>query len=713
MLFTVRHRRWFVLGWIVLLLVAAPLARNITHNLTPSGFERPHSAAVWADQATAHLVPVKTVPPLLATGISRARMQAALAPIGGGRWLHPLGRHRAVLIAPASRSGMLAQAGHRLQAAGARIQPVTQAAVAARVIHDTKTTLGMSLPVALPFLLVLLLLVFGSLAAAALPLVVAAAGAVLALAGLDLIENVVSLSTYLTDIVSFLALGVGVDYALFISARFRQALDRGRDTSSAVAEAMRHAGRSVLFSGVAVALAVATLLLGGNAYWRGIAIGGAVAVLAVLVVTHTLLPSILSYLGPGIRWGRIPGMIAFRRFWPAVAARLRRRPALGVAIAVVVLGIPATFGLGLRMQTPANLAVMLPRNDALRQAVTEQQHVQGAGSIAPITVVLRLKPPVTSVGAWRQVERVSLRLRRLPDVARVTSPLSGGVPPALVARAVRGGSAPAALKTVLPGFVNPAYDPHLVLIAVTARTGPNAARTVALTQRISRELPRWVDASRTGVGGITALLNGFNHLTAERLPWILAAVACIAGVILYLATGALWQAVLGILFDGLVALATAGLLVLLVQRGSLGLEAEPLNSSITPLVFVLLFGLSMDYEVILLHRIQEVWKRGRSPADAAAEGLTVTGGMITGAGMIMVIVFFALLLSPLEIMQTLGIGLTAAILLDTWIVRSLLVPGSITLLGRHAFWPARPSAPPAGDYDTAVTEERPGVRDPS
>jgi RND superfamily putative drug exporter len=148
-----------------------------------------------------------------------------------------------------------------------------------------------------------------------------------------------------------------------------------------------------------------------------------------------------------------------------------------------------------------------------------------------------------------------------------------------------------------------------------------------------------------------------------------------------------------------VALATAGILVLTIQHGGLGLEAESLDSSITPLVFVLLFGLSMDYEVILLHRIQELWQHGQDMRDAAKDGLSRTGGMITGAGMIMVVVFFALLLSPLEIMKTLAIGLTSAILLDTWIVRSFLVPGSTVAIGASAFWPSRRKASTSADED--------------
>ena len=271
----------------------------------------------------------------------------------------------------------------------------------------------------------------------------------------------------------------------------------------------------------------------------------------------------------------------------------------------------------------------------------------------------------------------------------MANPTDVGLSPTLLAAVTAGKVKNPLVQTALSSFTNLRYNSHLVALFVTSRYGPNHPASIALTSRLSRQLHQWLPGQRTGVGGLTALLHGFNQLTSARLPWILAAVATVALVILFLATGSLWQALLGVGFDGLVALATAGILVVTVQHGALGLEAEPLDSSITPLVFVLLFGLSMDYEVILLHRIQELWHRGYDMKEAATEGLSRTGGMITGAGMIMVVVFIALLLSPLEVMKTLAIGLTSAILLDTWIVRSFLVPGSTVIIGHSAFWPGR------------------------
>jgi uncharacterized membrane protein YdfJ with MMPL/SSD domain len=695
-----RERWWVAAGWLALLIMAAPLAKNVTHNLSASGFEWPGSRAVWADSQLGHVTSLPGADPLLIEGAPYHTVTgwANRFYIPAGDW-HRLPGGQAVIFPPAAHAPATIEALTGLaRRHGAMVTDVSDVSVGKKVITDTKATLGSSLPVALPLLIVLLLLVFGTVVSALLPTVVAGAGSILALAVIDIVENHLTLSAYLTDIVSFLALGVGVDYALFISARYRQALERLGDRLDAVSEAMGHAGRSVLYSGFAVALALATLTLGGNAYWRGIALGGAVAVAAVLVATHTLLPAVLVWLGPRINWGKVP-VRAAAGFWEKVAGFVRRHPGWAILVAVVILGVPGSQGPQIQMSTPANLAVLLPVNDPLRQAVFLVQRVRGAGSASPLVLVMELPERVTSPAAWTRLRTITDRVAKDAGVRSVVSPATFAPPAILAAALSHPALVPPALPKMLGQFVNPAYNPHLVMLFVTARTGPDSTATIALVHRLDRQLSRWLPGRRTGVGGLTALLDGFNRLTAQRLPWIMAAVAAVAFLVLLLATGSVWQALLGVAFDGLVALATAGLLVVTVQRGGIGLYPLQPDSGVTPLIFVLLFGLSMDYEVILLHRMQEFLRQGQPAADAAAQGVAATGGMITGAGMIMVVVFIALILSPLEIMKTLAIGMTAAILLDTWLVRSLLVPGSTVMLGRFAFWPwgRRVEAAPAQD----------------
>ncbi|MGC8487664.1 MAG: MMPL family transporter, partial [Clostridia bacterium] len=361
------HHRWFVVAaWLAILLVAAPLAKNVTHNLSSSGFEDPSSQSAWVDTQLSHLVSVSGGPATyLVEHSTTARVRAwAVASGLPARTVYKLAASNAsVLIPPHGKTVspakvLAAESAFRkkAKAGGATVTTVSDAAVGQKVTQGARTTLGQSLPLALPVLLILLLLVFGSVASAALPLLVAAVGAVLALGVLDLLENVMTLSSYLTDIVSFLALGVGVDYALFISMRFRSERDARSDPDHAVAETMRHAGRSVLYSGIAVALALSALLLGGNAYWQGIAVGGAVAVASVLATTHTLLPALIRIAGRRLDWGRVP-VLGRGRLWTSVADVVERHPIWALLLGVAILGTPAWFGRYLIIRTPANLAV--------------------------------------------------------------------------------------------------------------------------------------------------------------------------------------------------------------------------------------------------------------------------------------------------------------------------------------------------------------------
>ena len=581
-------------------------------------------------------------------------------------------------------------------------QRVTQATLGKKVSRDSSNTVATSGLLALPFLGVLLFFVYGSVAAIVLPLLIAVAGSELALAAISIIEVHVQLSVFLTNIVTFLALGVGIDYALFISNRFRMALDRGDSVPAAVAESMRHAGRSVLYSGIAVASAVAALLIGGDAYWRGLALGGSIAIASVLVATHSLLPAIMSVMGRHINWGR-PKRVLDWGFWKSAGRFVTRKPGLSVIVGFVLLVPLAIFGFQISMQTPANLATMLPPNSSVRQAVRLEQRLAGPGSITPLAVVVQLPSPLTQSASWTRILGLTHNLQALPDVKKVASPAQMRLPARQLAAVFHNpGSAPSPVKTALTNFVPP-HAKHLVVLYVTAKTGPDNSATALLVSRIDHHLGRWLPrGSKAAVGGQVPMLRSFNILTASRLPVIIGTALAVAFVVLAAATSSVIQALLGVIFDAVVALATAGMLVLVVQQGHLGFEAMPLDSSITPLIFVLLFGLSMDYEVILLHRIQEPLQEGRSVRQAVAHGVATTGSMITGAGMIMVVVFLALLISPLQVMKTLALGLSFAVLVDTWIVRSFLVPAMITLLGRRAYWPWRipPMAPASDSLDS-------------
>ncbi|NMP22465.1 MMPL family transporter [Sulfobacillus harzensis] len=688
--FVVRHRWVVIVLWAVLVLATVPLATQVTKHLTTNGFDRKNSQVAWATNAVNEIHPLPSAKPLLIEGMGRKTAEVLGAHYGASAGdFHALTPSETVFLPPAS---MTASHGKRfevqLRNRHATVTEVGQLAIGKKVTHDVSKTLTQSGLVALP-VLALLLMVFGSVMSIALPFIIALAGSELALAAIAIISRHMTLSVFLTDIVSFLALGVGIDYALFISTRFRQNVDAGQSIEEAVADSMSHAGRSVLYSGIAVGLAVATLLLGNNAYWRGLAMGGAVALFAVLLATHSLLPAVMGVLGRHLNWGRV------RRpdfgLWSWLARVVATRPVWSMLVGLVILVPLATLAPSIRMSTPANLATMLPPTNPLRRAVAVQQRVNGPGSIAPIAVMVRLKDSKDTPAAWSALGRLTNHLKTLPNVHSVSSATGLGLSPAQLAlMASDPARAPKPVSEALTNYLAP-RNSHLFAVYVTAKTGPNDARTSQLVGDIDHHLPHWLPSgSRAYAGGLVPVLRDFNDLTSQRLPWIVAAALVVALVVLTAATGSLLQAVLGVLFDGLVAMATAGFLVLVSHQQWFGFQNQPLDSSITPLIFVLLFGLSMDYEVILLHRIQERVRAGVAMQEGVRQGVATTGAMITGAGMIMVVVFLALLISPLQIMKTLGIGLSFAVLADTWVVRSLLVPSATALFGKYGFWPWRP-----------------------
>ncbi len=702
-----RYRFLVLALWLAVLALALPRALHVTHGLVGSGFEDPRSAAAWADTQLRRL-PSSGEPGLstLVQGLSvsgvRPIWAAAAATAGtplATAHLSALPGHADAVVVdalpgPRATAAVMALRARLAGLRGVRAQGVNLGTAGNGVLQAATATLRVAGLVAVPVLAVLLLFVYDSAVAAVLPLLVALVGAAVALAAIDLLEPYMRLSVYLTNIVSFLALGVGIDYSLFLSARFRGALRRqaagdgagpargGRDAVvAALSEAMRTAGRSVFFSALAVGASMLALLLPRTAYWSGLALGGCVAVLAVLLATLTLLPALLAMLGTQSERGRLPRPRAAARFWPALSAFVTRRPVAVLVVGATLLAIPALEAPGISVSTPANVATMLAPHDVLRLAVEQQQKDYGPDSIAPLPVVLRAPAPLTDPATWRGAAAVTHRIEALPAAAAVASPAGSGLPAAALAQAFAApGGPPAALAAATAA-------PNLVVLSVTSRYAPDSSRTLALLHQVQAIIRTLPSGWRAGVGGPIALLAGFNRLVARTLPAMVLAVAAVALVVLFAASGSLWVALLAVVFDGLVALSTAGLLVFFVQHGRLGFEALPLDASITPLIFVILFGLSMDYEVILIHRIREHAAAGAGAREAARRGLGETGGMITGAGLLMVVAFAAMLLSPLQLMRTMALGMTVAILLDTWIVRTCLVPTSVALLGRSTWWP--------------------------
>jgi putative drug exporter of the RND superfamily len=496
----------------------------------------------------------------------------------------------------------------------------------------------------------ILLLMFGSIVAAALPLVTAllAVGSTLGL--LVLASHVVPVPDYTASVLVLVGLGVGIDYALLVFSRFRGELLAGAERHLAVRTALDTAGRSVLFAGTTVVIALLGLLVLGLGSLQGIALAVALTVLVTMLASVTLLPALLAVLGPRLertirrraeRSRREPGSR-----WRAWGTRVQRSPwpPLLAALAILVaLSVPA-LGMRLGFADAGNR----PPESTARQAYDLLAEGFGPGYNGPFVVV------ADGGDGDALVERLS----ETDGIAAVTPP-----------RAAAGSD----VTTVL----------------AVPETAPQDAATGDLLETLRQEaLPPL--AKETGgrylVGGSTAAAADFATTVGSRMPWFIAMVVGLSTLVLLLVFRSvlipLKAAVLNLLSIG----ASLGIVTLVFQDGWFGAAPGPIEAFVPVLIFAIVFGLSMDYEVFLVTRMHEEWRRSRDPRGAVLEGLATTGGVITAAGAIMIVVFGAFLLSPNRMLQQFGLGLAAAVLLDAVVIRCLVVPAVMQVLGSRAWW---------------------------
>jgi len=503
--------------------------------------------------------------------------------------------------------------------------------------------------IAVPLALAVLLVVFGGLVAAVLPVLVALAtvgGALVLLLG---IARLTAVSTYTVNVVTMFALGLAVDYGLLVLTRFREERALGADISTAVARADATAGRTVAVSGLTVAAAMAGLLVFGDPTLTSLAVGAIAACLVAVLAGRTLLPALLLALGDRIRPGRLPARAGrFARIARAVA----RRPVLvagGVAAGLVLCALPA---LHLTLRHP-DYHVLPPRAQARQAAELLAARFPGrAGS--PVTVVAEASP------GDPRLARYVATLSRRPGVLRAVP--RGGLPPGTAASDL--------------------------LVAGPAQ-GPGAQAVVRALRASRPDLPR------VSVTGDAALLLDHERLLAGRAPWA-ALVAVLATMVLVFGfTGGLVVAVKAVVVAALSLSAAVGVLVWGFQDGHLLglLGAAPtgaLQLELPIIVVVFAFGLSLDYEIFLLGRITEAWEGGADPVEAVAAGLQRTGRVITSAALLVVVVMAGFATGEVLLVAELGVGLAVAVVVDATVVRCLLVPAAMALLGRHNWWAPAP-----------------------
>ena len=563
-----------------------------------------------------------------------------------------------------ARLSTYAEIQGKITAPGLTTQVGGQVPTYSAINKEVKSDIGRAEAISLPVLLVLLLVIFGSLAAASLPLAIGGIGILGSFAALRLLTLVTGVSIYSINITTILGLGLAIDYGLFMVSRFREELHRQPTTEDAVAATVATAGRTIAVSGVTVAVALAGLMLFPETFLRSMGYGGVATVLVDMLAALTVLPALLAVLGPRVNALRVrraaarPARGEQSGAWYRLASSVMRRPAVyAVVIVVALLALAAPFR---HITWGGTDARSLPAGAPAR-VVAEALNQDFPGNPAsPIEVLTRLDGPVTAPAQRAALAAYQQRLAHVPGVS--AAQITG----------LRGDTARLDLRY--------AADPS----SVTARQLVTAVRAVPAPA-----------GSHVYVGGVTAQLVDELASLGHTLPWM-ALVICLATfVLLFLAFGSVVLPVKAILMNALSLSATFGVIVWIFQEGHLsGLLQFTPTGSIDPampiLLLAIVFGLSMDYEVFLLSRIRERYDVTGDNAGAIASGLQRTGGLITSLALMLVIVVGAFSASGITFIKLLGVGMIVALIVDATIVRVLLVPATMRLLGRANWWAPGP-----------------------
>jgi putative drug exporter of the RND superfamily len=545
--------------------------------------------------------------------------------------------------------------------------------------------------IVLPLVLLLLLLVFRTAVAAALPLAVGLLAVIGGMAGSLLLSRVMPVLVYATNIVTMIGLGVAIDYSLFFVSRFREELEHG-EASAALARTTAAAGRVIVFSGATVAIGLLALLWLPVAGIASMGVAGTIVVAFAVFYGLTFLVAILAVLGPRVNAGRLPFLRHDRPrpdtgFWHRIATLVMAHPwrvLLPVTAGLLLLGSPV-----LHMRLASGQSRSLPPTAESRRAEELLQREFPGHDVIPIIVVVhyRAGSPLTPerVGDLYDLTR---RLHELPHVSRIESVVD--VDPRMTREQVQALVArpPAAVPAGLRMLRDQTVGAHIVTLVVYAALSPDSPKARALVSAI-RRLPRPPGAELL-ITGPTAFDLDFIGMVTRDGPIAIATVLVATYLVLFVLLRSVLLPLKAVVMNLLSITASYGALVWVFQEGHL---ARWLNFTpgpiepLTPLImFCILFGLSMDYEVLLLSRTREEYQRTRDNSRAVAASLEHTGRLITGAAAIMAAVFFGFGLSGTVMVKAMGIGMGIAVIVDATVVRALLVPATMELLGRWNWW---------------------------
>ncbi len=551
----------------------------------------------------------------------------------------------------------------------------------------------------------LLFLVFAGLVAASLPLLIGGIAILGAFAFLRLLTNVTDISVFAINVVTVIGLGLAIDYALFIITRYREELTADpANVSGALARTLATAGRTVLFSGLTVSVSLLGLLLFPEGFLHSMGLGAIGAVLVAMLAALTILPALLAILGRRVNALSLQPVV--RRFlpsrrraeageaqgaWYRLSQTVMRRPvpvALAVLVVLVLLGVPFLHA---SFSTPD--VRVLPAGQEALVASQRLEHDFAQQGASEIVIALRTPGSALSSQNLASLDSYVQSIKAMPDIVEVQSLVS--VSPSL------------SLADYQQLYAHPDANPQLAAVAAQLAHGDATKVVVELqsaefssqTEAIVRQI-----RGLTAPGGLQPLVTGqtasqmdlFSNLRAT-LPYALLVIALAIFTLLFLMTGSIVMPLKAIILNTLSLSATFGALVWIFQEGHfqnvLGFQSNgSIDGTQTILIFALAFGLSMDYEVFLLSRIKEQFDATGDNRRAVASGLQRTGWLITSAALLLAVVLGAFSTSKIIFIQEIGVGLAIAVVMDATLVRALLVPATMRLLGRWNWWAPRPLA---------------------
>ena len=535
--------------------------------------------------------------------------------------------------------------------------------------------------IGLPISFVILLFVFGTFTAAVLPMAIVALTLPLAIGLSFFISGYFPMTQYSTSMISLIGIAVSIDYSLFMISRFREEIDSGASTEDAIATMMSTAGRAILYSGATVAVGLCSLFYFTQTHMPSMGMGAFLAVLGALLYSMTILPALLSYLGPRINSLRvpIPGANRKTRFWEKFSMKVMKNPVrwlLPAMAALLLLGSPF-----LNVQLTAGGIETLPPDLESRQAleILEDEFPAFTASTIPLVIVFEEDQDPFSKALSLEVSEMCVSIREIEGVISIEHPLCN-------ASLFDSDLDQWPQEEIVAWTTTVSQEIAMLDVAISYRSGTDEAEGLIGDLRVHTE----TSEQEVLVGGWSSFEGDMKEHLSDRIPIVLAFVLMLTMALVWLQVRSVVVPIKAVLMNILSVSASFGLIVVVFQDGllseALNFSPQPLDLMVPPLVFGIAFGLSMDYEVLMLSRIHEAWNETGDNTLAVATGLQASGSLITGAAAIMIAVFSGFIFADVMIIKSIGFALAVAVFVDATIVRAIVVPSAMRLMGKANWW---------------------------